>query len=118
MHMGRKGALILLVLVAFWAAKPALACLVTAAPLPCCQGMMRACKDSVPMANMACCHGQDPDNAIPPATAAAASTNLAAHLLGWPVDPLASPQPGYAMLQAIGEAPSPPPPGFSSILRI
>lgn len=117
MHMGRKGALVVIAVLALWAAQPALACLMTAAPMPCCRGAMRGCPDAAPTAAMACCH-PSPENAVPPAVAPGALSTWTAHPGLGPMDVPALQQSHRAALRRIDAAPSPPPPGYSSILRI
>jgi hypothetical protein len=117
MQMGRKGALVLLALVALWAAKPAFACLTAVTPPSCCQGTMPGCDDSTTMANMTCCQSQSPENAIPAAMAAACSAP-AVQMVTLPVDAVDSAQAAGVIASVAGASPSPPPPGFSSILRI
>lgn len=69
MHMGRKGAFVLLAIVALWAATPALACLTLVAHRSCCQGMaMRDCASPAMMQCGDCCRVQPGDAPLLPAS--------------------------------------------------
>lgn len=66
MWTGRKAAVVLLAIVALWAAMPAFACLPTAAPCACCCAMMHNCDLSASMSGNECCALHSHPDAIPP----------------------------------------------------
>ena len=120
MHVGKKGALVLLAIVVLWAATPALACLTpTTAHRSCCKGMaMQGCDSAAMMHCGECCRMQPADAPLLPGSA-----NAVDHAVG----SVPSPAPtALALPTAIGnpillafEAPLPPgSPGAGSILRI
>lgn len=116
MNMGRKGAILMLAIVALWAATPALACLAPAPCHPCCRSMMMDC-DSAMIAAQPCCQMQS-STAIPPGQVAV--TNL---LSGSSQTPALVDLPDLFVLTRRGPGPSKTPPprsasGASTILRI
>ena len=117
MHMGRKGAFLLLAVVVLWAATPALACLTPAAHRSCCQGMaMQDCASPAMMHCGDCCSVQPGDAPLLPGSAVD-------HVVGFVT---AAAPAVVALLPAAGnaarlasETPLPPgSPGVGSILRI
>jgi hypothetical protein len=65
MPMGRKGAILMLAIVALWAAAPALAC-ITAAPChSCCRAMMMDCDSATMSAADPCCQLHTSGTAVP-----------------------------------------------------
>ncbi len=111
MHMDRKRALLLLVVVVLWTAIPALACFTLSTPPPCCQSMMQGCDDPAAMQGMACCQVHPSDSSVPPSTAApcdfllsmtqpaawADALSGAASITGRPHPAAASPSPPLAL---------------------
>ena len=65
MHMGRKSAWLMMVLVAFWAAMPALAYLRSAQADACCRQMAQACGSCEMSASQSCCQVHAPDTSVP-----------------------------------------------------
>src|SRR5580692_7467281 len=64
MTMGRKGAILMLAILALWAAGPALAC-ITAAPChSCCRAMLTDC-DAAASASYPCCQLHSSGTALP-----------------------------------------------------
>ena len=119
MHVGRKGAFVLLVIMVLWAAMPALACLTPTAHRSCRQGMaMQGCGSSAMMQCGDCCRVQPADAPLLPGSACAVD-----HTVGSIPSPALT---ALALLPSTGQAillvsEAPPPPGFSgagSILRI
>jgi len=55
MHMGRKGAILMLAVVALWAAAPALACMTSAPCHSCCRATMMDCDSATMSAAHPCC---------------------------------------------------------------
>jgi hypothetical protein len=117
MSMGRKGAILMLAVVALWSAAPALAFLVAAPCRQCCRAMIADC-DPAMLAAHPCCQLQPPNAAVPPgpATATHFDSGLTHALVSLNLPDLAV---------SIGQGPDPskaPPPrslsGASSILRI
>jgi hypothetical protein len=118
MHVSKKGAFLLLSIVALWAATPALACLM---PMPhgsCCRQMeMQGCAAPAMAHCSDCCRMQPTDAPVPPGSASAVSYALVtapAARLG-----LILPQNAGRAILPSSEA---PPPhglfGLGSILRI
>lgn len=117
MSMGRKGAILMLAVVALWAAVPALACLAPAPCHQCCRAMMTDC-DTAMIAAHPCCQMQSSNTAVPPGQAAA--TDLApssTQTLMWVI----LPNPKGLAGQGPNLSKAPPPrslSGASAILRI
>lgn len=118
MPMGRKCAILLLAVVALWAATPTLACLAPAPHHSCCHAMMANCGAVAMGAAHPCCQLQKPNTAVPPTSAVAPDLQ---------VGPLQSPafadlpNPGDLTGHRLGSAKAPPPLsllGSSTILRI
>ena len=118
MRMGRKGAILMLVVAALWAVLPALVCFAAAPCHDCCRAMgMDGNMAMLGMAN-SCCQMQSSSATVPPANAVAPKMQMGS------VQTLPSALlPGFITLA--GEKPSPtkaPPPrsllGASTILRI
>ena len=65
MPMGRKGAILMLAIVALWAAGPAVACLAPAPCHQCCRAMTMHCDFATMSAAHPCCQLQSPATAIP-----------------------------------------------------
>lgn len=119
MRMGRKSAFVLLVLMALWAAAPALAGLTQAGQHACCHGMaMQDCDLPAAMHCSDCCLIHPADIPMPHESAAGADqlVSLAPSAV---LDALMfSPDAGKVILPA---SVAPPPlgsPGASSVLRI
>jgi hypothetical protein len=117
MHVGRKRALLLVMVVAVWTAAPALACFPATVQPACCQGMMQGCDDATAMDGMACCQVHPSESNVPPATAAPFDLLLSmTQVSAWAVD-----LPDVALnagLSRPAEASPSPPSELSSILRI
>jgi hypothetical protein len=64
-HMGKKSAWLMMVVVAFWAAMPAFAHLKPAQPDACCQQMMQGCGSCDTGASQSCCQIHAPDTSVP-----------------------------------------------------
>lgn len=64
-HMRKKSAWLMMVVVAFWAAMPALAHLKPARPDACCQQMMQGCDSCDTGASQSCCQVHAPDTSVP-----------------------------------------------------
>ena len=64
-HVGKKSAWLMVVLVAFWAAMPALASLKPAHADACCRQMMQGCGSCDVGASQSCCQVHAPDTGIP-----------------------------------------------------
>jgi hypothetical protein len=116
MHVGRKRALLLLIVVVLWTAAPALACFPPSAQPACCQGVMQGCDDPA-MDGMACCQVHPSESNVPPATAAPFDLLLSTtQVSAWAVD---LPDRALHAGQTRPTATSPSPPSeLSSILRI
>src|SRR5580658_1230573 len=71
MHMGRKGAMLMLAIVALWAAAPALACMTPAPCHPCCRAMMIDCDSAAISAVHPCCQLHSSGTALPQGRAVA-----------------------------------------------
>lgn len=119
MHVGRKGAFVLLAIVVLWAATPALACLMPSAHPSCCQGMsMQNCSAPAMMQCGDCCSVHPADAPLLPGSAGAID-----HLAGSVTSPAStalalSPAAGQVTL-LVSESPLPPgSAGVGSILRI
>jgi hypothetical protein len=121
MNWGRKGALLMLAVVALWAAIPASACLLTKPPAEqpdCCCGMAQDC----PMAGMSvdapCCQFHGKNTAVVPVSP---FSSQRVHRLAF-VPHQATLEPTAASGAGWRNALEAPPPGFSpgsvSILRI
>lgn len=65
MPMGRKGAILMLAIVALWAAGPALACFAPAPCHQCCRAMMTDCDSATVTAAHPCCQLHSPGTAVP-----------------------------------------------------
>jgi hypothetical protein len=119
MHMGRKGAFLLLAVMILWAVAPALACVTLMAHRSCCQGMaMQDCASSAMMQCGDCCRAQPTDAPLLPASASAVDHALGSGPSLTATELALLPGAGQAILLAFE---APPPPGFSgggSILRI
>lgn len=119
MRMGRKGALVLLLMMVLWAATPALACLTPSAHRSCCQGMaMQECSSPAMMQCGDCCRVQPADAPLLPGSAGAVD-----HSVGYVPSPsliaLALPSLARHATMPVSEAPLPPgSPATGSILRI
>ena len=72
--MGRKGAILMLAVVALWAAGPALACMTPAPCHSCCRAMMMHCNSAMMIAAHPCCQLHSSQTAVPPGRPA--GTNL------------------------------------------
>jgi hypothetical protein len=117
MLMGRKGAILILMFVALWAAAPVLACLALAPCHPCCKTMMMDC-DSATIAAHPCCQVQSSNTAVPPGQGPVTSvfvgssqTLISVNLADLPAGAVRGP----------GKSEAPPPRplcGASTILRI
>jgi hypothetical protein len=119
MHVGKKGAFVLLAIVVLWAATPALACLRPAAHRSCCEGMaMQGCECPAMMQCGDCCRIQPAGAPLLPGSSGAID-----HASGSLPSPAATaqalpPAASSAILHA-PEAPLPPgSSGFGSILQI
>ncbi len=69
MNWSRKGALLMLAVVAFWTAMPASACLLGIRPMrqhDCCRKMMRMCGSAATAAGGACCQAGQRNTAVAP----------------------------------------------------
>jgi hypothetical protein len=64
-HMGKKSAWLMMVVVAFWAAMPALAHLKSAQADACCRQMMQGCGSCDMGASQSCCQVHAPDTSVP-----------------------------------------------------
>jgi hypothetical protein len=64
-HVGKKSAWLMMVVVAFWAAVPALAHLKPAHPDACCHQMMQGCGSCDAGASQSCCQVHAPDTGVP-----------------------------------------------------
>ena len=119
MHMGRKGAFVLLAMMVLWAATPALACLTPVAHRSCCQGMaMRDCASPAMTHCGDCCRVQPADAPLLPGSASAVDHAVGSMPSPAPTALAILPAAGKAALLAF-ETPLPPgSPGTSSILRI
>jgi hypothetical protein len=116
--MGRKGAILMLAVVALWAVAPALACLAVAPCHSCCRDMMMDCDSTAMDAAQPCCQLQSSNVPVPATSVIAPELQtglirpLASAVLP-DLDGLASPK------SAIAEAPPPRSlSGASTILRI
>ena len=79
MQVRTKGAILMLMLVALWAALPALACLTPPPSHACCRHQMQDC-GSMMMPTASCCDARSSDTGIPPAQASQAQgIDLLAH---------------------------------------
>ena len=65
MPMGRKGAILMLAIVALWAAGPALACITPAPCHSCCRAMMMDCDSATMSAAHPCCQLDSSGTAVP-----------------------------------------------------
>jgi hypothetical protein len=63
--MGKQSAWLMMVVVAFWAAMPALAHLKPAHPDACCLQMMHGCASCDAGASQSCCQVHAPDTSVP-----------------------------------------------------
>jgi hypothetical protein len=71
--------MLMLTLVALWAALPALACLTPAPAHACCRHVMQDCESSM-MSTVSCCDAHSSDSSVPPAQASRAQAiDLLAH---------------------------------------
>ena len=68
--VSRKGAWVMLVIMALWAVAPAIACLAPAQQHACCRDMMPNCGSSTMDASSACCQARSSETAYPSAQAA------------------------------------------------
>jgi hypothetical protein len=117
MHVGRKRALLLLMVVVLWTAAPALACFSPSVQPACCQAMMQGCDETAAMDGMACCQVHPSESNVPPATAAPFDLVLSmTQVSAWAVD-LPDPALNAGLPRLAATSPSPPS-GLSSILRI
>lgn len=69
MNWGRKGALLMLAVVALWTATPAFACLLTIEPAgqpACCRGMVQDCPMQGMGMNASCCQMRGSSDAVAP----------------------------------------------------
>src|ERR1035437_635001 len=120
MRLGRKGALLMLMVAVLWTAIPAFACLLGEQPTvqpACCRGMVRGCCNSK-NASRSCCQVQGHNAAVAPALPYSPEhpqkLALGSHQPG--LQPLTSSDARYGNTF---EAPPPKfPPGGASILRI
>ena len=79
MQVRTKGAILMLMLVALWAALPALACLTPPPSHACCRHQMQDC-GSMMMPTASCCDAHSSDTGVPPAQASQAQgLDLLAH---------------------------------------
>ena len=107
MQVRTKGAILMLMLVALWAALPALACLTPPPSHACCRHQMQDC-GSMMMPTASCCDARSSDTGIPPAQAsqaqgidllthASVATRVAAEVLdGFDIAQIAETPPGAA----------------------
>ncbi len=65
MHVGKKSAWLMIVVVAFWAAMPALAYLKPAQADACCRQMTHGCGSCDMGASQSCCQVHAPDTSVP-----------------------------------------------------
>jgi hypothetical protein len=65
MRMGRKGTILMLAIVALWAAAPVLACLTPAPCHSCCRAMMMDCDTATMSAAHPCCQLHSSGTAVP-----------------------------------------------------
>jgi len=66
MHVGRRGAFVLLAFLVLWAATPTLACFMPAAQHGCCHGMMQHCGSTAKSEDTCCqAHPSDPATTAP-----------------------------------------------------
>src|SRR5271157_1651122 len=65
MHMGRKGAILMLAIVVLWAAGPAVASIVPAPCHSCCRAMMMDCDSATMSAAHPCCQLDSSGTAVP-----------------------------------------------------
>ena len=118
MHVGKRGAFLLLLIAVLWAATPALACLMPMPHSSCCQGMAMQNCSAPAMAHCGdCCRMQPNDAPLPPGSASAVS---------YAVGTVPAARIGFILPQHAGRALLPssetPPPhapfSLGSILRI
>jgi hypothetical protein len=121
MNSGRKSALLMLVVVAFWATIPVSACLLGtrhASQPDCCRAMAQTCDSPAMSASGSCCQAQGENPAVPtvPPYSVGHSQTLAfvAHEAG--VELRAAP--GTAYINALESPPLKFPPGGAFALRI
>jgi hypothetical protein len=116
MHVGRRGAFVLLAFLVLWTATPTLACFMPAAQHGCCHGIMQHCSTTANSEN-ACCQTHQSDPATPATVVSAVrSLDLVFDSLLF-VTPATNAQAN--VFQRLAEAP--PPfnlPGSLPILRI
>jgi len=119
MQLGKKGAFVLLAIVVFWAATPALACLTPTVHSSCCKGMaMQGCGSPAMMHCGDCCRVQPADAPLLPGSAGAVDHAVGSAPSPAPTALALPPDAGYAIPLA-SESPLPPgSPGAGSILRI
>lgn len=119
MHMGRKGAFLLIAVAVLWTVTPALACLTPSAHRPCCQGMaMQDCSSPAMMQCGDCCSVQPTDAPVLPGSAGAVDHSVGSVPSPNPIALALPPAANHAALPA-SETPLPPgSPGGGSVLRI
>jgi hypothetical protein len=121
MNWGRKGALLMLTVVAFWAAIPVSACLLStrhANQPDCCRAMAQTCDSPAMGANNSCCqaHGENPAVPTVPPYAVGHSQKLA--FVAHEADVELPAVPGAAYINALESPPPKFPPGGAFALRI
>ena len=121
MNWGRKGALSMLAVVAFWAVMPVSACLLGtrhASQPDCCRAMAQSCDSPAMSANSSCCQARGENPAVPsvpPLSAGHLQTlALVAHEAGFKMRAV----PGTAYINALESPPLKFPPGSGFALRI
>jgi hypothetical protein len=121
MNLCRKGALLMLAVVAIWATMPASACLLNMSPTgqpDCCRAMAQTCGSPVMCANSSCCQAKGENPAVPsvPPYSVGHSQKLAfvAHEAGMELRAV----PGTAYMNALESPPLKFPPGGAFALRI
>jgi hypothetical protein len=118
MQVGRKGTLLLLAIVVFWAAMPSFACLKAAARPSCCQGEMQNCTSPATMTSPDCCAIHPSPAPILPGSAISADHRLNPAALRLAPEPALRPNSAWAGQSFSADS---PPRSFSataSILRI
>jgi hypothetical protein len=118
MHVRRKRALLMVMVVVLWTVAPALACLKVSAQPDCCHGMMQGCDDPAAMESMACCQVRTSDPAVPPSSAITSNPlSSLSQVAAWAgILPVPTMDAGH--LRSVATSPSPPLSALSSILRI
>jgi hypothetical protein len=123
MRMSRAGALMMLVIVALWAATPTIACLVpmhqmTEAEHDCCLKMAQECGSSMIPSSHSCCQGHQRDTAGGPVATYSPTRPFDVAIVPW-ISILLVSSPSVSLHLPALEAPPPvSSPGCGSILRI